>query len=67
MTKLKVTDTIKAAGLNAFAEAAEAPRTTVAYWRDEDKVPAWRTSSFVKAAKKLGIDPCKPPKAEARV
>lgn len=60
MTKIKVAQTIEAAGLNAFAEAAEAPRTTVAYWVAKDKVPAWRTDAFLKAAKKLGIDPAKP-------
>jgi len=66
MTKIKVADTINAGTLNAFAEAVGVPRTTVAYWRDEDKVPAWRVESFLKAARKLKIDPANPQKGRAQ-
>lgn len=65
MTKLKVEDTIRAGSLNAFAEAIGVPRTTVQYWRDKDKVPAWRVEAFIDAARQLGIDPAKPPKVKA--
>ena len=66
MTKLKVTETINAGSLNAFAEAVGVPRTTVQYWRDKDKVPAWRLSAFIDAARQLGIDPQRPPKQRER-
>jgi len=61
MTKLKVKETIDAGTLNAFAEAVGVPRTTVAYWRDTKRVPAWRLDAFLKAARKLKIDPANPP------
>jgi hypothetical protein len=60
MKKIKVMDTINTGSLNAFAEALGVPRTTVAYWRDQDKVPAWRVEAFMAAAEKLGINPAKP-------
>lgn len=64
MTKLKVEDTINAGSLNAFAEALGVPRTTVQYWRDNNKVPRWRMEAFVAAAKQLGINPANPPKVQ---
>jgi phage tail sheath gpL-like len=67
MTKLKVSETIKAAGsITAFAEAIELPRTTVAYWHESNRVPAWRRAAFVAAAEKLGIDPQRPPRSVSR-
>ena len=66
MTNIKVAETIKAAKVNAFATAAGLPRTTVVYWRDRNKVPAWRLDAFLKAARKLKIDPANPPKARAQ-
>lgn len=57
---IKVAETINAAKVKEFAKATGLPRTTVAYWRDENKVPAWRVDTFLRAARKLKIDPANP-------
>lgn len=68
MAQIKVEATIMAAGgVSKFSEAIGLTKTTVRYWLDEDRVPSWREAAFIKAARRLGIDPSKPPKPQKQV